>query len=75
VNLAETIITTHAYMIRRKFIPVLLSVLLKREYKIDIMFSEALSLGKCFICSPVLVWQETGFSDIELQVTDNIHLK
>jgi GR25 family glycosyltransferase involved in LPS biosynthesis len=75
IDVAENILTTHAYMIRRKFIPIILAQLKTREFKIDVMFSESLKLGKCYICNPVLAWQRKGFSDIVNKITDNIHLR
>jgi len=84
LNIAEKVYTTHAYMIRNKFIDVVLQLLSNQNinnynpnecWKIDLLFSQVLTKGKCFICSPLLAWQRSGFSDIVGKITDNTHLK
>lgn len=75
LNVAEDIYTTHAYIIRDKFIPVLLEVIYARRYKIDVVFCDALKKGKCFIANPVLTWQKQGYSDITRTINTNNHLK
>lgn len=75
LDVAEKIYTTHAYVIRDKFIDVVLNALKSREWKADVLLAECLSLGKCFICNPVLVWQREGYSDIVNKNTNNTHLR
>ena len=41
-----------------------------RDWKIDVLLSEVLISGKCFIANPTIAWQKEGFSDIENKVID-----
>lgn len=75
LDVAEKVLTTHAYMIRAKFIPILLEALNARKYKVDVVFCDALTKGKCFIANPVLAWQKAGYSDITRSNNTNGHLK
>jgi GR25 family glycosyltransferase involved in LPS biosynthesis len=75
LNIAEKVYTTHAYVIRNKFIDTVLERLYSRDYKADVLLAESLPMGKCFICSPVLAWQKEGYSDIVCRKTNNIHLR
>lgn len=72
---ATRVLTTHAYVVRDKFLDKLIETINGRRFKIDVVFSDALSKGRCFICRPVLAWQAEGHSDIEGKVTNNVHLK
>lgn len=74
LNIAETVYCTHGYMIKDKFIDTVLESLKSRIWKVDVLLSEALSKGKCYVASPVLCWQAPGFSDIENKNTNNKHL-
>lgn len=75
LDIAEKVYTTHSYLIRRKFIPLLINQLDKDECKkVDVVFSVLQKQNKCFISSPVLCWQREGFSDIENKITNNTHL-
>jgi GR25 family glycosyltransferase involved in LPS biosynthesis len=75
LNLAKNVLTTHAFIVRSKFYDTILEGINSRKWKIDILISETLSKGNCFICNPTIAWQKEGFSDIENRVTNNIHLK
>lgn len=75
LNVAERVLTTHAYIIRNKFVNVLLDVVENNKNKIDVVFSLALERGKCYIAHPVLAWQREGYSDITNSVNTNEHLK
>lgn len=75
IDVAEKVYTTHAYIIRDKFIDNVLEHLNSRDWKVDVLLSESLSHGNCFICNPVLAWQREGFSDIEQKITNNKHLR
>jgi len=75
IDIAEKIYTTHAYIIRDKFIDIALQHLDSRDWKVDVLLAESLVHGKCFICNPVLAWQREGFSDIANKTTNNIHLR
>lgn len=75
LDIAERVLTTHAYIIRDKFIPKLIETLNGRRFKVDVVFCDALSKGKCFIAHPVIAWQREGFSDITNSVNTNEHLK
>jgi len=75
VNVARHILCTHAYIVRDKFIPTLLNQINTRVWKVDVLFSEALEKGKCYIASPTLAWQSEGYSDIRQQHSKNKHLK
>jgi GR25 family glycosyltransferase involved in LPS biosynthesis len=83
LNIAELVYTTHAYVIRNKFIDVLLASLHSKDktavnendYKTDVLLANCLLKGKCFICNPVLAWQREGYSDIECIRTNNLHLR
>lgn len=75
IDIAEKVYTTHAYIIRYKFIDTALKYLNSRDWKVDVLLAESLIYGKCFICNPTLAWQRKGFSDIEQKITDNTHLR
>lgn len=83
LNIAERVLTTHAYVIRNKFVDVVLASLHSKDknathendYKTDVLLANCLPKGKCFICSPVLAWQREGYSDIECIATNNLHLR
>lgn len=64
LDYAKNILQTHAYVIRDKFVPVLLETLTNHRWKVDIVFSEAIKRGKCFICNPVVAIQRESYSDI-----------
>ncbi len=64
LDYAKNIIQTHAYIVRDKFIPTLLETLTNHRWKVDIVFSEAIKRGKCFICNPAIVMQGDSRSDI-----------
>jgi GR25 family glycosyltransferase involved in LPS biosynthesis len=75
LDIAEKVYTTHSYLVRRKFIPKLLTELDQmNSYKVDVAFSNIQKDNNCFIASPVLGWQRPGFSDIVNKVTNNTHL-
>jgi len=75
LDIAEKVYTTHSYLVRRKFIPKLLTELDQmNSYKVDVAFSNIQKDNNCFIASPVLCWQRPGFSDIVNKVTNNTHL-
>jgi hypothetical protein len=75
LNWAKKVFTTHAFIVRDKFYDTILEGINSREWKVDVLISDVLPLGKCFICEPILAWQREGFSDIENRVTNNTHLK
>ncbi len=64
LDYAKNILQTHAYIIRDKFIPILLETLTNHRWKVDIVFSEAIKRGKCFICNPAIAIQRESYSDI-----------
>lgn len=64
LDYAKNILQTHAYIIRDTFIPTLLQVLTNHRWKVDIVFSEAIKRGKCFICNPPIALQSDSKSDI-----------
>jgi len=68
--------TTHAYMINKKFIPIILkSIEQSQSIKIDVIFSEIHRSSNCFMSNPKLCFQKKGYSDIENKFTNNIHLR
>ena len=71
---ANKVYTTHSYIVRKKFIPTILKKLNERKWKVDVLYSEVLKDGKCFMYNPKLSHQKEGFSDIENKVTNNTHL-
>ena len=75
LNWAKKVYTTHAFIVRDKFYDIILEGINSRDWKVDVLISDVLPLGKCFICEPILAWQREGFSDIENRVTNNTHLK
>lgn len=75
LNWAKKVYTTHAFIVRDKFYDTILEGINLRKWKVDILISDVLPLGNCFICEPTLAWQREGFSDIENKVTNNVHLK
>lgn len=75
LNHANRVLTTHGYIVRDKFLDTLIETVTNRKFKIDVVFCDALSKGRCFICNPVLAWQAEGHSDIEGKITNNVHLK
>jgi GR25 family glycosyltransferase involved in LPS biosynthesis len=86
LNVVKRVLCMHAYMVRDKFIDTIIEALhstdnipekeKKPEHlKCDVLLANYLPKGKCFICDPPLVWQKEGYSDIECQVTNNLHLK
>lgn len=75
LDVAERVLTTHAYMIRDKFVDTLIQTLNNRRFKVDVVFCDALSKGKCYVASPVLAWQKKGYSDITNSVNSNAHLR
>lgn len=64
LDYAKNILQTHAYIVRDKFVPTLLGVLENHRWKVDIVFSEAIKRGKCFICNPPIAVQRQSHSDI-----------
>lgn len=64
LDFAKNILQTHAYIVRDKFIPTLLNTLTNHRWKVDIVFSEAIKRGNCFICNPPMVIQRESYSDI-----------
>lgn len=64
LDIAKNILQTHAYLIRDKFIPTLLETLTNYRWKVDIVFSEAIKRGDCFICNPPMAVQRESKSDI-----------
>lgn len=70
----EKVWCTHAYIIRKKFIDILLLKIKARKWKVDVLFCDALPYGKCFMTTPLLAWQSGGYSDVENKVTENKHL-
>lgn len=64
LDYAKNVLQTHAYIIRDKFVPVMLETLTNHRWKVDIVFSEAIKRGKCFICNPVIAVQRASQSDI-----------
>lgn len=64
LDIATNILQTHAYIIRDKFIPTLLETLTNHRWKVDLVFSEAIKKGKCFICNPPIAVQRESYSDI-----------
>ena len=83
LNIAENVVCMHAYIVNGKFIKTALEALHSKDnnqtkpndYKCDVLLADYLSKGNCFICSPPLAWQKAGYSDIERNVTDNVHLR
>jgi len=75
LNVANVVYATHAYIIRDKFFDTVLDSINSRKWKIDVLISEALPKGKCFIANTPIAWQKAGFSDIVNKVTDNKHLR
>jgi GR25 family glycosyltransferase involved in LPS biosynthesis len=72
---ATKVYTTHAFIVRGKFFDTLLEGINSRDWKVDVLISEILPKGNCFICDPTIAWQKEGFSDIENKITNNVHLK
>ena len=83
LNIAENVVCMHAYIVRNKFLPTVIAALhskdgiqkVPNDYKCDVLLADSLLKGKCFICNPPLAWQRAGYSDIEHQTTNNLHLK
>lgn len=75
LNHAKKVYTTHAFIVRQKFVDTAIKSINERQWKVDVLISDILPLGNCFICSPPLAWQKEGFSDIENRQTNNLHLK
>lgn len=64
LDYARNILQTHAYIVRDKFIPILLQTLIDNQWKVDIVFSKAIKEGKCFICNPPIAVQRNSQSDV-----------
>lgn len=75
LNLAKKVYTTHAYIVRDKFYDTILNKITSENGKVDVLISDILPIGKCFICNPTIAWQREGFSDIVNKITNNIHLR
>ena len=75
LNHAKKVYTTHAFIVRQKYVDTIIKGINERQWKVDVLISDILPLGNCFICSPTLAWQREGFSDIENRETNNLHLK
>jgi len=75
LNHAKKVYTTHAFIVRQKFVDTVIKGINERQWKVDVLISDILPLGNCFICNPILAWQREGFSDIENRETNNLHLK
>jgi hypothetical protein len=75
LNFAEKVYTTHAFIVQNKFFDVIIEGLNSRDWKVDVLLSEVLTKGKCFIANPTIAWQKEGYSDIVNKVTNNQHLK
>jgi len=74
LDIAHKVYTTHAFIVKNKFFDTIINNINSRDWKVDVLISEILETGKCFICNPVIAWQREGFSDIENKITNNIHL-
>jgi GR25 family glycosyltransferase involved in LPS biosynthesis len=72
LNLAKKVYTTHAFIVRQKFVDTVIKGINERQWKVDVLISDILPLGNCFICNPTLAWQREGFSDIENRETNNL---
>jgi len=72
---ANKVYTTHAFIVRNKFFDTIIDGINSRDWKVDVLISEILPKGNCFICNPTIAWQKEGFSDIENKITNNTHLK
>ena len=75
LNHAKKVYTTHAFIVKDKFYDTILESINSRKWKVDVLISDILPKGNCFICDPTIAWQKEGFSDIENRITNNIHLK
>jgi len=75
LDVAEKVYTTHAFIVKNKFFNTIIDSINSRDWKVDVLLSESLPKGKCFISNPTIAWQREGFSDIENKITNNIHLK
>ena len=83
LDVAENVVCMHAYMVRDKFLPIVIEALHSKDgiqkspadYKCDVLLADSLFKGECFICNPTLAWQRAGYSDIEGRATNNLHLK
>jgi len=75
LNIAEHVLTTHCFLVRQKFVDTMLETINSNKFKIDVVFSKFLPMGKCFISNPIIAWQRENYSDIEHKVTSNLHLR
>ena len=75
LNVASKVYTTHAFIVQNKFYDVILESINSRRWKVDVLISDILPKGKCFIADPIIAWQKEGFSDIVNKITNNTHLK
>jgi GR25 family glycosyltransferase involved in LPS biosynthesis len=65
LNKAIKILTTHSYLVNKKFIPKVLEQFEKdTESPVDVSFAQIQSKNNCFITNPPLCSQKTGYSDI-----------
>ena len=75
LDIAERVLTTHAFIVKNKFFDIIIQGLSVRDWKVDVLLSDVLTKGKCYIANPKIAYQREGFSDIENKITNNIHLK
>ena len=75
LDVAEKVLTTHAFIVKNKFFDTIIDGFNVRDWKVDVLLSDVLIKGKCFIANPTIAWQKEGFSDIENKITNNLHLK
>lgn len=65
LNKAIRILTTHSYLINKKFIPKVLEQFEKNvEYQVDVSIVQIQNQNNCFITNPPLCVQKKGYSDI-----------
>jgi hypothetical protein len=46
--------TTHAFIVRNKFFDTIIDGINSRDWKVDVLISEILPKGNCFICNPTI---------------------
>lgn len=74
LDVAKKVYTTHAFIVKNKFFDTIINQINSRDWKVDVLLSEVLEKGNCFICNPTIAWQREGYSDIENKITNNKHL-
>jgi GR25 family glycosyltransferase involved in LPS biosynthesis len=67
--------TSHSIVIKNTLYDIILDMLPKMEKQVDVYFAELQKKYNCYCVTPTLVWQVSGYSDIQMKETNYTFLK